>query len=105
MFEEQPFRRICVDFGADITCGEMAMSNSILQPAKQEWSLTRRHPSEKTFGIQLCGGKAGFMVPAAELVREYCYNREGTGLDFVDINLGCPIDLVFQKGAGSASEC
>lgn len=42
------------------------------------------------------------MVPAAEIVKEYCNDREGSGLDFVDINLGCPIDLVFQRGAGSA---
>jgi len=78
------------------------MGNSIVNGAKQEWSLTRRHPSEKTFGIQLCGGKPGYMVPAAELVKEYCNDREGSSLDFVDINLGCPIDLVFQRGAGSA---
>ncbi|KAG7571455.1 hypothetical protein FFLO_00638 [Filobasidium floriforme] len=97
-----PFRRLCVDYGADITCGEMAMGNAIVNGAKQEWSLTRRHPSEKNFGIQLCGGKQGYMVPAAEIVKEYCNDREGSGLDFVDINLGCPIDLVFQRGAGSA---
>jgi tRNA-dihydrouridine synthase 3 len=82
----------------------MAMGNAIVNGAKQEWSLTRRHPSEKNFGIQLCGGKQGYMVPAAEIVKEYCNDREGSGLDFVDINLGCPIDLVFQRGAGSARE-
>ena len=97
-----PFRQLCVSYGADITCGEMAMGNSLISAAKQEWSLLRRHRSERTFGIQLCGGKPGFMIPAAELVKEYCDGKDGTGIDFVDINLGCPIDLVFQKGGGSA---
>jgi len=60
--------------------------------------LVRRHESEKMFGIQLAGGYPNRMVPAAEMIA-----REiGGGVDFVDVNLGCPIDLVFNQGAGSA---
>ena len=46
----------------------------------------------------MCGAKPELLVPTAEvLAREV-----GRGLDFVDVNCGCPIDLVYNKGAGSA---
>ncbi|KAH7911450.1 hypothetical protein BJ138DRAFT_1179548 [Hygrophoropsis aurantiaca] len=93
-----PFRRLCVSLGADITCGEMGLATSFLQASREEWSLVRRHPSETTFGIQLAGNKPSSMVPTAEVV-----GREFAGsIDFVDINCGCPIDLVFRTGSGSA---
>ncbi|KAF9497485.1 zinc finger dihydrouridine synthase [Pleurotus eryngii] len=93
-----PFRRLCVAYGADITCGEMGLANSFLAGSKEEWSLIRRHPSESIFGVQLAGNKAAALVPTAETVAKECAGN----VDFVDINCGCPIDLVFQTGSGSA---
>ncbi|KAH7101228.1 FMN-linked oxidoreductase [Auriculariales sp. MPI-PUGE-AT-0066] len=93
-----PFRRLCVSLGAEITCGEMGLATSFLQGSREEWSLVRRHPSESIFGIQLCGNKPQTLVQAAETI----VNEIGSGLDFVDVNCGCPIDLVFTTGAGSA---
>ncbi|KAH8083352.1 zinc finger dihydrouridine synthase [Cristinia sonorae] len=93
-----PFRRLCVDYGADITCGEMGLANSFLQGSKEEWSLVRRHPSEKIFGVQVAGSKPSLLVPTAEILAK----ELGNNLDFVDINCGCPIDLVFKTGSGSA---
>ncbi|KIJ58427.1 hypothetical protein HYDPIDRAFT_102661 [Hydnomerulius pinastri MD-312] len=93
-----PFRRLCVSLGADITCGEMGLATSFLTASREEWSLVRRHPSETTFGVQLAGNKPSTMVPTAEILgREFA-----GGIDFVDINCGCPIDLVFRTGSGSA---
>ncbi|KAJ6479948.1 zinc finger dihydrouridine synthase [Mycena vitilis] len=95
-----PFRRLCISYGADITCGEMGLAHSFLTGTKEEWSLVRRHPSEKIFGVQLAGSKIRSVVEAAEVLARECGDKGG--LDFVDLNCGCPIDLVFKTGSGSA---
>lgn len=55
----------------------------------------RRHPSEKVFGVQLAGNNAWSMARAAELIERHC------DVDFVDINMGCPLDLVCNRGMGA----
>ncbi|KAG8683741.1 tRNA-dihydrouridine synthase 3 [Ceratobasidium sp. 394] len=100
-----PFRRLCASFGAQITCSEMALASSLLQGTNSELSLVRRHPIEKTFGVQIAGAKLAQLVRAAEVLKtEFGPNsgRERAQIDFVDVNCGCPIDLVFNSGAGSA---
>ncbi|KAK0042124.1 tRNA-dihydrouridine(47) synthase [NAD(P)(+)]-like isoform X1, partial [Biomphalaria pfeifferi] len=91
-----PFRHICKSYGADITCGEMALSTQLLQGKLSEWSLIKRHPSEDIFGVQLCGAYPDTMTRCAQLLKETAQ------IDFIDINCGCPIDLICKKGAGSA---
>ena len=91
-----PFRRICVDYGADITCSEMILTGNFLKSQASEWALLRRHPSEKIFGIQVASGKVDEVNYTTEILR-----RE-MNIDFVDLNAGCPIDVLERMGGGAA---
>ncbi|ORE08123.1 FMN-linked oxidoreductase [Rhizopus microsporus var. microsporus] len=86
-----PFRRVCKEYGVDITCGEMALAFNLLQGQQSEWALTKRHKSEDIFGIQICGSKVEQVTKACEVL-----NNE-VDVDFIDLNMGCPIDLVFKQ--------
>jgi tRNA-dihydrouridine synthase 3 len=91
-----PFRRLMKQTGADITCGEMAMATNLLKAQQSEWALLRRHESEDVFGVQIAGGHGDQLARVCELI-----SRE-VNVDFIDINMGCPIDIVCKAGSGAA---
>lgn len=90
-----PFRRIMKKFGADITCGEMAVAQNLLEGKPSEWALLKRHSSEDVFGVQIACGHADQFTRVAELIENECR------IDFMDVNCGCPLDCICSKGAGS----
>ena len=113
-----PFRRLCSDLGAQATWSEMAMSLNLLQGSRFEWPLMKAHQSEMErprfdgrgtivegydnskdmkFGAQIAGSKPAEVTKATEVLTALCPN-----LRAIDLNCGCPIDPVFNKGAGSA---
>lgn len=69
----------------------MALATKLLQGISAEWALVKRHSSEDVFGVQLCGAYSDSMAKCTQLLNETCQ------LDFIDINVGCPIDLIFDQ--------
>lgn len=114
-----PFRRLCVELGAQLTYSEMAFGMPLLQGTKADWTLMKTHDSElsppkftpgKTFvfdnysnandlkfGAQISGSAHWVVTKAANIL-----SRECPKLRVIDLNCGCPIDMVFKQGGGSA---
>ena len=83
-----PFRRLAVEYGCDITTSEMGLAQEFLSGNANEWSLVRRHPSERTFGVQICGSKPQVLVPAAEAI------VKSTEIDFLGASSLVSLSLV-----------
>jgi tRNA-dihydrouridine synthase 3 len=116
-----PFRRLCVNLGAQLTYSEMAMSLPIMSGHKPEWALMKAHVTEGTppafkpdttdivekygydnskdfkFGAQISANKPWQALKATEILATHT-----PMLRVIDLNCGCPIDLVYRTGAGSA---
>jgi tRNA-dihydrouridine synthase 3 len=90
-----PYRRLCVELGARVTMSEMALARRLRQKRRPEFALIRRAPEEPCFGVQLAGNNPEELAWAAALVEE-------RGADFVDLNLGCPIDRFTRIGLGAS---
>jgi tRNA-dihydrouridine synthase 3 len=90
-----PYRRLSVALGARVTMSEMTLARRLRQKRRGEYALIRRAEDEPCFGVQLAGTDPDEMAWASALV-------EARGADFVDVNLGCPIDFFTRKGLGAA---
>ncbi len=89
-----PFRRLCRDFGVDITVSEMAYARSLVKGERREYALLRKHSSESIFGAQIAAKDPQEAVKAGLIAAEL-------GADFLDINCGCPIHDTTRRGLGA----
>jgi len=88
-----PYRRLCREYGAVRTCSEMVLAHKLVKGGERP--LIRHHESETDFGVQIAGKKPEVMAAAAEIAVE-------SGANFIDLNFGCPIDMIVRKGSGAA---
>ncbi|PRT55673.1 tRNA-dihydrouridine(47) synthase [NAD(P)(+)] [Wickerhamiella sorbophila] len=93
-----PYRRLMKTLGVDVTFSEMALSLPLVQGSKSEWALTRAHSSEVgSFNVQIAAPKPWHAIKATQVVSELAPQTNE-----INLNCGCPIDLLFRQGAGSA---
>lgn len=89
------FRRLCVEYGAEVTVGEMVVVRNLLRDKASEFALLRSHPDEPFFGVQLADKKPETLGEGARIA-------EQRGARFVDLNCGCPIFQITGRGLGAS---
>ncbi|MCQ8105259.1 tRNA dihydrouridine synthase DusB [Methylomonas sp. SURF-2] len=92
---DNPFRRLCSQFGAGLTVSEMVISNSGLQHHPRTLQKTDYSGESGLRSVQILGTEPRQMADAARLNRD-------RGAQIIDINMGCPAKKVCSVAAGSA---
>jgi tRNA-dihydrouridine synthase 3 len=89
------FRRLCVEFGAEVTVGEMVVVHRLLKNESSEFALLKSHASEPLFGVQLADRRGESLAEGGRIA-------QARGARFVDLNCGCPIDRITRRGLGAS---
>jgi tRNA-dihydrouridine synthase B len=92
------FRFICKHFGADMVYTEFIPSDGLIRDAKKSIKKLEISESERPVGIQLYGHLIDSMVEAARIAQE-------AKPDLIDINFGCPVRKIANRGAGAGMLC
>lgn len=90
-----PFRLIIKKMGAALVHTEMISSEGLIRGQKKTAGYLQTHLNEAPLAAQLFGADPQNMAEAAKIV-------EQTGLDIVDLNMGCPAKKILKNGAGAA---
>lgn len=91
---DPPFRALCKKHGADLMYTEFISSEGLIRKAAKGMKKLDIFPDERPIGIQLFGGSEDAMEEAARIA-------EAAGPELIDINYGCPVHKVVNKGAGA----
>ena len=88
------FRFMCKMFGADCVYTEFVSSDGLIRNGQKCVRKLEISDAERPIGIQLYGHLVDAMVEAARIAEE-------ANPDVIDINFGCPVKKITNRGAGA----
>lgn len=94
-YSDLPFRLLCRQFGAGLCVSEMISSHGLVYGQSKTISMLASCNEERPVSFQLFGADPAIMGEAAAILASY-------EPDFIDINMGCPVNKVTKRGAGAA---
>lgn len=89
-----PFRYICKKYGADFVYTEFVSSDGLVRNAQKTVKKLTIYDFERPIAIQIYGHIPEAMVEAAKIAEE-------SNPDVIDINFGCPVKKIANRGAGA----
>ncbi len=92
---DSAFRQICKSFGADIVVSEFIAADGLIREAEKSRRKLDFLEMERPLGIQIFGNNVESVVAAVKIAEE-------ANPDFIDLNFGCPVKKVVDKGGGAA---
>lgn len=92
---DPPFRLICREMGASAVVTEFIAADGLIRDVEKSIKKLEFSDNERPVGIQLFGSTVESMVNAAIVADE-------ADPDFIDINFGCPVRKIVNKGGGAA---
>ncbi len=88
------FRYICKRFGVDVVYTEFVASEALVRNVKKTFKKLEINNFERPVGIQIYGHQIEPMVESARIVEE-------SAPDIIDLNFGCPVKKIANRGAGA----
>jgi tRNA-dihydrouridine synthase B len=88
------FRYLCKRYGADFLYTEFISSDGLIRDGKKSVKKLDIYDFERPIGIQLYGHLTDAMVEAALIA-------EAANPELIDINFGCPVKKIANRGAGA----
>lgn len=89
------YRVIAKKMGASLTTAEMVSAKGLYYRNEKTKEMLKIAPDEHPVALQLFGSNPDIMAWGAKIM-------EQAGPDFIDINMGCPMQKVVKNGDGSA---
>lgn len=90
-----PFRILCNEYGAALTCTEMISAKALTYGNKKTEELMKTDDGDHPLSLQLFGSEPETIAEAITLIEHIPY-------DILDINMGCPMPKIVNNGEGSA---
>jgi len=88
------FRYLCKQFGADLLFTEFISSDGLIRNGVKSKKKLEIFDHERPIGIQLYGHIIDSMVEAVKIA-------EQASPEFIDLNFGCPVKKIANRGAGA----
>lgn len=89
------FRRVCKEYQAGLVINQMVSARALVMGDKKSRGMLTYDESERPVGLQVFGNNPDDLEEAARIIQD-------TGVDLIDLNMGCPAKKIVEDGGGSA---